>query len=234
MLIGDVMRRDLLTVSPATTLPEAVRLTRERGVRHLPVVDGALLVGIVSDRDLKRAMASPATTLEAHELAYALERVRMDELMTRAVITIAPMFPVEEAARLMVKEKISALPVTEGGRLVGIITETDVLALFVRGLGAGQPSSRLDVELPARDASLGGVVRAVEGTGARILGVMTLVSPAGLHEAIVRIATIDPGPAVAALTAAGYVVRDGFPLRAAGARSAPPPPRSPSSETPRR
>jgi acetoin utilization protein AcuB len=233
MLIGDLMRRDLVVVSPATTLPEAIRLTRGRGVRHLPVVDEGRLVGIVSDRDLKRVMASPATTLEAHELTYALERVTMAEVMTRTVITTAPMFPVEEAARIMVREKISALPVTEGGRLVGILTETDVLWLFVRGLGAGQPSSRLDVVLPARDPGLGGVVRAVERAGARILGVMTLVSPEGLSEVIVRIGTIDPGPAVGALREAGYVVRD-VPERPAAARSEPRPRPTPSTAPPPR
>jgi acetoin utilization protein AcuB len=69
MLIQDVMQTKIFTVTPETRLPEALRLTGVRGIRHLPVLDGDKLVGIVSDRDLKRAMPSPATSLEAHELS---------------------------------------------------------------------------------------------------------------------------------------------------------------------
>lgn len=208
MLVADVMNAKLTTVAPQTTLPEAVRLVSERGIRHLPVVDGGALVGIVSDRDLKRAMASSATSLSAHELSYLLDKLKVGEIMTRAVITIAPGFPVEEAARIMIKEKISALPVTEGGRLVGIITETDVLDLFVRAMGAGEPSSRLDVVLGDRASALVEVVEAVEAAGAAVASVMTLVNRRGLREAIVRVRTIHPGAAIDALRARGYEVRD--------------------------
>src|SRR5574342_241608 len=162
MLVRDVMQSNVVTVEPRTTLPMALRLVQQRGIRHLPVVDGGKLVGIVSDRDLKRAMASSASTLERHELTYLLDRLTLEEIMTRAVITTAPMFPVEEAARVMVKERISALPVTEGGRLVGIVTETDVLDLFVRAMGAGEPSSRLDVVLGDRRQALPEIVATVE------------------------------------------------------------------------
>jgi acetoin utilization protein AcuB len=194
MLVRDVMHSKVTVISPGTTVPEAVRLAQLRGIRHLPVVENGEIAGMVSDRDLKRAMPSAATVLEAHELRYLLERLPVSEIMTRAVITTGPMFPVEEAARLMVAERISALPVTEGGRLVGIVTETDVLDLFVRAMGAHEPSSRLDVELPDRPAALTEVVQVVEAAGATISSVMTLVNRAGLKEAIIRVATINPGP----------------------------------------
>jgi acetoin utilization protein AcuB len=139
MLVQDVMQTKLFTVTPETTLPEALRLTGQRGVRHLPVLDGDRLVGIVSDRDLKRAMASPATSLVVHELNYLLDRLRVGEIMTRKVITIGRMFPIEAAGSLMVREKIGALPVTDDARLVGLVTETDVLRLFVRALAPVNP-----------------------------------------------------------------------------------------------
>ena len=82
MYVQDVMQTKLFTVTPETTLPEALNLTAQRGIRHLPVLDGERLVGIVSDRDLKRAMASPATSLEAHELRYLLDHVLVREIMT--------------------------------------------------------------------------------------------------------------------------------------------------------
>jgi acetoin utilization protein AcuB len=210
MLVQDVMRSTVVTITPKTTLPQAIRLVQQRGIRHLPVVDNDKLVGIVSDRDLKLAMASPATSLEVRELNYLLDRLAVAEIMTRSVMTIAPMFPMEEAARLMVKEKISALPVTEGGRLVGIVTETDVLELLVKAMGAGEPSSRLDVALGDRPSALAEVVKAVEAAGATISSIVTLASRAGLKEAVIRVATINPGPTIKALEARGFTVRESW------------------------
>jgi acetoin utilization protein AcuB len=206
MLVEQIMQSTLVTVTPETTLPEALRLTRQRGVRHLLVVEHDRLAGIVSDRDLKRAMASPAASLEVRELDYLLARLAMSEIMTRAVITIAPNAPVEEAARLLVREKISALPVTLGGRLLGIVTETDVLQLFVRALGAGQPSSRLDVRLGPGRSALADVVQIVEAAGTPVSSVMTLAEPDGSREVVIRLPTINPVAAVRALEARGYPV----------------------------
>jgi acetoin utilization protein AcuB len=208
MLVRDVMQATVLTITPKTTLPEAIRLAAQRHVRHLPVVDGEDLVGIVSDRDLKRAMASPATSLAVHELHYLLDRVTVAELMTRTVITIGPAAPVEEAARLMVMEKVSALPVLEAGRLVGIVTETDVLTLFVRAMGAGVPSTRLDVCLGEHPSALSDVVRIIEQSGTSISSIVTLTAPGGLREVVIRVPTMNPRAAVFALQARGYRVRE--------------------------
>jgi acetoin utilization protein AcuB len=208
MLVQDVMQTKLFTVTPETTLPEALRLTGQRGVRHLPVLDGDRLVGILSDRDLKRAMASPATSLEVHELTYLLDRLCVAEIMTRAVITIGPTSPIEDAARLMVLEKIGALPVTDGDRLVGLVTETDVLRLFVRALGAGEPSTRLDVGLGNRPHALAEVVQTVGAAGAEISSLVTLASEGGYKEVIVRVRTINPAPVVWALQARGFTARE--------------------------
>jgi acetoin utilization protein AcuB len=210
MLVQDVMQTKLITVTPETTLPEALRLTGQRGVRHLLVLDGDRLVGILSDRDLKRAMASSATSLEAHELNYLLARLQVREFMTGAVITIGPTFPIEDAARLMVLEKIGALPVTDGEQLVGLVTETDVLRLFVRALGAGEPSSRLDVVLGDRPHALAEVVQVIEAAGADISSLVTLTSVRGLKEAVVRVRTINPRPVVWALQARGFTAREAW------------------------
>ena len=207
MLVRDVMQSKLITIDPETTLPQAMRLAAERRVRHLPVVRDGELIGIVSDRDLKQAMASPATSLEAHELTYLLNRLTVGEIMTRAVITIGPMAPFEEAARLMVQEKISALPVMAAGQLIGIVTETDLLDLLVRAMGAGTPSTRLDLLLDDQPWKLAEIVTAIEQTGAHIASIMTLTTRAGARDVVVRIETIDPQPAVAALESRGFTVR---------------------------
>ena len=208
MLVEDVMQREVIAVSPKTTLPEALGLVQKRGIRHVPVVADGELVGIVSDRDLKRVMASPATTLERHELGYLLSKLALADFMTRGVVTVGPRHPVEEAARIMLKERISALPVVEAGRLVGILTETDVLGLFVRAMGAGEPSSRIDVVLGAGEASLAGVVRAIEEAPADISSIVTLPGPTGRKEVVVLVKTINPGPALERLAARGYAVRN--------------------------
>jgi len=207
MWVEDVMQRDLISVCPKTTLPEALGLVQRRGIRHLLVVEDGDLVGIVSDRDLKRVMASPATSLERHELGYLLSKLTLGEFMTRGVMTVGPRLPVEEAARVMMKERISALPVTHEGRLVGMVTETDVLALFVRAMGAGEPSSRIDVVLAEGGGSLADVVSAVEGAGVDICSIVTLPTRVGRTEAVIRAKTINPGPAIAQLEARGFAVR---------------------------
>ena len=209
MLIKDIMQRDVVTATPDTRLPQVLRLLQPRGFRHVPVLDGKALVGIISDRDVKRAVASLAGAGAAGaELECAREQLTASAIMQRVVTTVAPMDTVEDAARLMATRKISALPVIDGGRLLGIVTETDVLQLFVRAMGVLEPSSRLDVRMPGPEAQVGEVVRAVEGAGARIVSLMTLGGPGGVREIVVRVATIDPGPAATALRARGYRVRE--------------------------
>jgi acetoin utilization protein AcuB len=212
MLVQDIMQRDVVTASSETTLTRLMGLLQRRGIRHLPVADQGNLVGIISDRDLKSAIASCATTNESGaNVLSRLDRLTASDIMTRAVVTIAPMFPVEEAARVMVTKKISALPVTEDGRLVGMVTDTDVLHLFVRAMGVIEPSSRIDVTLGEDAHALARVVQAVDDGGAVISSIMTLKSPVtGLMEAVIRLTTINPGPAIKALEAAGFAVRESW------------------------
>jgi acetoin utilization protein AcuB len=171
-------------------------------------MDGGKLVGIVSDRDVKQSMASAASMTEGRARDRLLDELTAEQIMARTVVTVGPMSGVDEAARVMATRKISALPVTEGDRLVGIVTETDVLQLFVRALGVLEPSSRVDVIVRDPAAGVGEIVRTVEESGSRICSVMTLELPSGEREVALRLGTINPGPAVAALLARGYVVRD--------------------------
>jgi acetoin utilization protein AcuB len=202
MLISDILRTDVITVTPETTLAETLHLLNRQGVRHLPVIEDGRLVGIVSDRDIKSALA-----LSLGPGGAARHRTA-GQIMTRDPITIAPTFPVEEAARVMVSNRISALPVVEAARLVGLVTETDLLRLLCRAMGALEPSSRLDVILPGRESAVDDVIRTVETTGARISSIITWTTPAGTVQIAIRLATIDPGPAIRALAARGYAVRE--------------------------
>ncbi|MFQ5657272.1 MAG: CBS domain-containing protein [Candidatus Methylomirabilales bacterium] len=139
MQVKDWMERRPVTISPQETLLKAWRLIRERRVRHLPVVDGGRVVGIVTDRDLRQALPSRAVGLELHEAPHLAEKVRIWEVMSRVVVTVRPDAPVEEATDLLLRYRIGGLPVVNGDILVGIITKTDLLRAFLHraepGLG---------------------------------------------------------------------------------------------------
>lgn len=216
MLIQDVMRSDVAVAAPSTRLADILAILQRRGVRHVPVVNDGAVVGIVSDRDLKAAMLSAAIARPHDTQGAPYRQLTASDVMTSPVIAIAPMCPVEEAAQLMVTKRISALPVTAGGRLVGIVTETDVLDMLVRAMGAAEPSSRLDVVLTRGD-ELTDVVTTVEAHGCRISSLMTLAGAAGRRGLAIRVATIDPGAAIRALEAKGYAVRDSWRGRPIGA-----------------
>lgn len=129
--VADIMQSTVITVTPETSLAEAARLARARRIRHLPVLDGGRLVGIISERELRLARPSPATdTVAARELLSHLDRLTVGALMRRIVVAVRRDAPVSEAAQLMVDHKIGALAVTDKGALVGIVTETDLLQLL--------------------------------------------------------------------------------------------------------
>jgi acetoin utilization protein AcuB len=124
------MTKDPLTVSHEIVVADARRMMLERRIRHLLVTDGGRLVGIVTDRDIRLNLPSPATSLSVWELNYLLGRMTVGSIMTTTVITVEPERDAVAAARLMLDHKIGALPVVEDGTVVGIVTETDILRAF--------------------------------------------------------------------------------------------------------
>jgi acetoin utilization protein AcuB len=136
--VKDVMVRAPVTVRATATVGQAWRLMRDRKIRHLPVLDGdGRLVGIVTDRDLRQVIFEPSIQERLGNLPRALNVLAVRDIMTWGVITVAPETDIRKAARLMHKEKIGALPVVEGGRVVGMLSETDVLKVFLRVLEEG-------------------------------------------------------------------------------------------------
>jgi acetoin utilization protein AcuB len=136
MKVSKLMSRKLITVNPEDSVERAVQLLRQRGVRHLLVLKEGRLAGIVSDRDLKRALdpakARKRKLLNLGGLFFLLEPFAIREIMTRDVVTIDPDATPQMAASLMVDMKFGALPVVKNGALVGIITETDLLRHFAK------------------------------------------------------------------------------------------------------
>ncbi len=131
-LIKDWMTRDVQTITPDTTVPEAHRLMTQNNIRRLPILDGERLVGIVTRGDVRGAEASDATSLSIWELNYLLSRLEISEVMTRKPITVSPDSTIRAAAQTMLDNKISGLPVVDNnGTIVGIITESDIFRLVV-------------------------------------------------------------------------------------------------------
>jgi acetoin utilization protein AcuB len=131
MRVADVMNRRPITAPPTISVVAAQKLMADHGIRHLLVTgEGGELLGIVTDRDVRRAMPSPATSLSVWEMKELLANIRVEEIMTTGVITIGPDRDARDAAWLMLEHKIGALPVMDEGQLVGIMTETDLLRLL--------------------------------------------------------------------------------------------------------
>ena len=131
--VQDWMTRDPITITSNTTLPEAHRLMKENSVRRLPVVDDGKLVGIVTLGDVREAEPSDATSLSIFELQYLLAKLPVSNIMTPDPVTVTPITTIARAAQVMLEHKISGLPVMDRGKLVGIITESDIFRMLVVG-----------------------------------------------------------------------------------------------------
>ena len=138
MYVREKMNRNIITITPDQSLQMARERMHKHGIRRLPVVEHGKLIGIITDRDVRQAWASPATSLATHELLYLLDRLTVAEVMTSKAFTVTPDTPLVEAARLLRDHKIGGLPVLEGSQVVGMITGTDLLEAFIEMFGAGR------------------------------------------------------------------------------------------------
>jgi acetoin utilization protein AcuB len=141
MLVREIMSPAPIVVPPDTPLLEARQLMARQRIRHLLVTEGSLLTGILTDRDIRLNLPSQATTLSVWEINYLLTELTVGKVMTRCVLTVGPDRDARDAAQLLLEHKIGALPVVDGGRVVGIVTETDMLRAFVRAEG-GSPRAQ--------------------------------------------------------------------------------------------
>lgn len=132
-LVQDWMTRDPVTITSDTALPYAHRLMQDHKIRRLPVVEEGVLVGIITLGDIREAEPSDATSLSIFELNYLLAKLPVSDIMTPDPITVTPITTIARAAQLMLEHKVGGLPVVDRGKLVGIITESDIFRLLVQG-----------------------------------------------------------------------------------------------------
>lgn len=194
------IQRDVVTIGPDASFFDARNLIHEKGIRHLPVIDkNNRVVGLVTDRDIRKAAPSDATTLSVHELNYLLVRLKVSSFMTPKdkLITITPDTLIEEAAQLMSDHKIGCLPILEGEKLYGIFTETDALNHLVDVFGLKQKGTRLTIALEDKPGAMYGVLEVFKK---REVNVISIVSPSYMVEgkriAAIRIRTEEYEPIV--------------------------------------
>jgi acetoin utilization protein AcuB len=130
MLIQDVMSRSVVTLAPDQTLRDAIELLRSKHIRHLPVVEASRLIGIVTDRDVKRATPSLLSGVDRDDYDRVLDETQVAQFMTREPMTITPDTDVKAAVKIFIDRKVGALPVVDNGQLAGIVTEIDLLKLL--------------------------------------------------------------------------------------------------------
>ena len=166
MLVGDRMNRPVISVSPDMPINEALNLMKREHIRRTPVVHNGKLIGIISDKDLLNASPSPATSLSVWEMNYLLSKITVKDVMTRKVLSVSEDTPIEEAARIMADNKIGGMPVlNKEGKVVGIITETDLFKIFLELMGARENGVRATVIIQEKPGQLAQLTKAIADLG---------------------------------------------------------------------
>jgi len=202
MYVGRIMHTNLITVSPKATLVEARELIEKWAIDHLLVVDNkGKLVGIISDRDLKQYWASPANTLSTHELGYLLEKILVEMIMVKTVVTITTETTIERAAFIMQVNNINSLPVMEDEDLVGIITSTDVMGVLLEAIGMNEESVRIAVLVKDRIGAIADVSAILRDQAINIQSMITLPirEYPDVNQLVLRLSGDDSPRAVALL-----------------------------------
>jgi len=168
------MTSDVMTIDEDTSMMKASQIMKENNVRRLPVMHKGKLVGMVTDRDIKEASPSKATTLDVHELYYLLSELKVKDIMSKNIITIGPEDTVEKAAVIMLEHRISGLPViNEKGKLVGIITQGDIFKVLVSLTGVYRGGIQFAFNLEDRPGSIKEVGDMIRKHGGRMVSILT-------------------------------------------------------------
>jgi len=201
MLVKDWMTQNPITINDDTSMMKAIHLMKQHRFRRLPVLHEGKLVGIVSDRDLKEASPSKATTLDVHELYYLLAELQVKDIMTRNPLTVSVEDTVEHAAQIMLEHTISGLPVMDdAGKVVGIITQSDIFRAFMHITGILQGGVQFALRLPDTPGLIKEVVDMLRSRGARFVSLLSsyATSQEGYRDVYIRVKNLDAAGVAAA------------------------------------
>jgi acetoin utilization protein AcuB len=194
MLVKNWMNKTVITVNVEDSMQDATKLLKENDIRMLPVMKEGKLVGIITDRDLKRASASDATTLEIHELLYLLSEIKVKEIMTKDPITVPFDYTVEETAEVLLTHKISGAPVVDqNGELVGTIAQSDIFRVLVSLTGLSKRGISFAFLVEDRSGSIKEVTDVIRKHGGRMASILSSYDsvPAGYRKVYIRMYNID-------------------------------------------
>ncbi len=180
VFVSDWMTIRVYTVEIDDSVMDAVKVMKEKGIKHLPVVKGEKIKGILSDRDIKEFTPSAATSLDVYELHYLLEKTKVKDIMKADVLTTTPDTPVEEAAMVLYDEMIGCLPAVENGKIAGIISDRDIFRALIDITGARYGGNRISLVLEDSPGSIKEVADIIRKYGFRLQGILT--SYAGVLE----------------------------------------------------
>ncbi|MBI3164360.1 MAG: CBS domain-containing protein [Chloroflexi bacterium] len=169
MFVGERMSHPVITVSPETSIHDALAMFKKEHIRRAPVIKDGKLVGIIAERDLLNASPSPVTSLSVWEMNYLISKVTVKQVMTKKVKTIDVATPIEEAARIMADLKIGGLPVLRSGKVVGMITETDLFKILLELMGARTKGIRVTAAIDDTPGTLAKVTKAVADAGGNFI-----------------------------------------------------------------
>lgn len=206
--------KDRMTVNPKTidvnaSVTEAFSLMKEHNFRRLPVTDNGKVVGIITLSDLNRASPSSATSLSIHELNYLLAKTTIKDILPKKqkVFTISPENYIETAAKLMRKQTVSGLPVMDGDKLVGIITETDIFDAFIDILRVKGSHVRIDFYTPERPRAMAEVTGVIADKGKNIVNTVVFFDEKKqMYKVILRLEELDCDDVIAELKARDFHV----------------------------
>ncbi len=195
MLVKNWMSQPVITVEVSDTIKLANHLLNENRIRSLPVLSKGELVGIVTDRDLKRASVSETAGLESHEIVYMNTRIQLGEIMTENPITVTPATTVDEVAKILLKHKISGIPVVnDSGDLVGIITQGDIFKLLISLAGIETKGVQIAVQIADKAGTVKEIADVVRSLGGRIGSLLTSYNnvPQGFRNVYFKAYRINP------------------------------------------
>ncbi len=208
MFVRDYMSINPVTIGPEESVGEALKLMEAHSIRRLPVILNGKITGLVTNLDLLKAAPSPATSLSIHEINYLYPKIKIKEVMTKDVITISPDTVIEEAAVVMRENKIGTLLVEQHGKLLGLITESDLFKAFIDVFGFDYSGSRIAIEVEDDIGVLGKIAETISALGINIISVVVVRTRDGGANLILRLKTEDVDDVKAKLAEKGYKLLD--------------------------
>jgi acetoin utilization protein AcuB len=216
MRIEDIMIRNPITVVSETSILEADRIMKENNIRRLPVVDRGKLVGMVTERMILEASPSPASSLLIHEVHYLIQKIKVKHIMVKNPITITPNTDFKDVLLLGREKRIGAFPIVDKGKLVGIVTESDLVRFITSIWGAKEKASTIIIEgVSQRFGLFKEVVSIIDKHEVPILSIMTYVPPVRVDcNLIIRVKTKEVDSLISDLKKAKFRVihRRTFPV----------------------